>query len=94
MEHGRKQQLVGNLVHRRRHRLSRPTVLNEEMEGKIMFDNLEIVERTQRILSAEDASHHSFANSGHTAPSPTVSVGSDVSTTTVPQAQVDVGHTS
>ena len=59
-----------------------------------MFDNLEIVERSQRILSAEDESYHSFANSGHTAPSSTVSVGSDVSATTVPQAQAGGGHTS
>ena len=68
--------------------------LNEEMEGEIMFDNLEIAERTQRILSAEDASHHSFAISGHSAPSSTVSAGSDVSTTTVPQAQEDGGQDS
>ena len=69
-------------------------LLNEEMEGEIMFDNLAKVERTQRILSAEDASHHSFANSRHTAPSSTASVGSDMSSTTVPQAQADGGHTS
>ena len=69
-------------------------LLNKEMEGKIMFDNIEIVERTQRILSAEDASHHSFANSRHAAPSSTVTAGSDVSTTTVPQAQAGGGHTS
>ena len=69
-------------------------LLNEEMEGEIMFDNLEIMERTQRILSAEDASHHSFANSRHTVPSSTVSAGSDTSTTTVPQAQEDGGQAS
>ena len=69
-------------------------LLNEEMESEIMFDNLEIVERTQRILSAEDASHHSFANSRNSAPSSTVSAGSDVSTTTVPQAQEDGGQDS
>ena len=69
-------------------------LLNKEMESEIMFDNLEIVERTQRILSAEDASHHSFANSRNSAPSSTVSAGSDMSTTTVPQAQEDGGHES
>ena len=68
--------------------------LNEEMEGDIMFDNLEIMERTQRILSAEDASHHSFATNRHTAPSSTVSAGSDMSAATTSQAQGDLGQHS
>ena len=68
--------------------------LNEEMEGDIMFDNLEIVECTQCILSAKDASHHLFATNGHAAPSSTVSVGSDMSAATVSQAQGDGGQDS
>ena len=62
-------------------------LVNEEMEGTIVFDNIDLVQKDRRILSAEDASMKSFhiGSEGRSAQSSNVTVDSEeMSTTTVP----------
>ena len=69
-------------------------LVDEEMEGTIVFDNMGLVRKDRRILSAEDASMKSFniGSEGRSAQSSNVTVDSeDMSTATVPAAHGESG---
>ena len=68
--------------------------VDKEMEGTIVFDNMGLVRKDRRILSAEDASMKSFniGSEGRSAQSSNVTVDSeDMSTATVPAAHGESG---
>ena len=72
-------------------------IVDEEMEYNIQFENMELVTRERRILTAEDASMKTFDMSveGRSAQSSNVSVDSqDQSTTAASVAAGDGGRGS